>query len=105
MHGAYLGLINICCEGNRLAVLAVLLHTPSNLDETGSLEGVIVQVLDNALLLIVEDEVIGNESLDDRVTRWISMMIDFILSDLGVFAQARSDLATKRHNVKKEVTD
>jgi hypothetical protein len=78
---------------------------PSNLDKTGSLEGVIVQVLDNALLLIVEDEVIGDESLDDRFTRWISMMINFSLSGLGVFAQARSDVATKRHNVKKEVTD
>ncbi len=34
------------------------------------------------------------------------MMIDFILSGLGVFfAQARSDVATKSHNVKKEVTD
>ncbi len=78
---------------------------PSNLDKTGSLEGVIVQVLDNALLLIVEDKVIGNESLDDRFTRWISMMINFILSGLGVFTQARSDVATKSHNVKKEVTN
>ncbi len=33
------------------------------------------------------------------------MMINFILSGLGVFAQARSDVATKSHNVKKEVTD
>ncbi len=78
---------------------------PSNLDKTGSLEGVIVQVLDNALLLIVEDEVVGNESLDDRFTRWISMMINFILSGLGGFAQARPDVATKSHDIKKEVTD
>ncbi len=79
--------------------------TPSNLDETDSLEGVIVQVLDDALLLIVEDEVVGDESLDNHFTRWISMMIDFILSGLGIFAQARSDVATKSHDVKKEVTD
>jgi hypothetical protein len=78
---------------------------PSNLDKTGSLEGVIVQVLDDALLLIIDDEVVGNESLDDRFTRWISMMINFILSGLGVFAQARSNVATKSHNVKKKVTD
>ncbi len=78
---------------------------PSNLDETGSLEGVIVQVLDNPLFLIIEDEVVGNESLDDRFTRWISMMINFILSGLGVFAQARSNVATKSHDIKKEVTD
>jgi hypothetical protein len=71
----------------------------------GLLEGVIVQVLDDALLLMVEDEVIGDESLDDRFIRSIGMMIDFILSGMGVFAQARSDVATKSHDVKKEVTD
>ncbi len=71
----------------------------------GSLEGAIVQVLDDTLLLIVEDEVVGDESVDDRFTRWISMMINFILSGLGVFAQARSDVATESHNIKKEVTD
>jgi hypothetical protein len=97
--------INLCCKGNQLAVLAVLLYMPSSLDKMGSLEGVFIQILDNALLLIIEDEVVGDESLDDRFTRWISMMIDFILSGLGVFAQARSNVATKSHNVKKEVTD
>ena len=59
-----------------MSVLAVLLYTPSNLDKTGSLEGVFVQIFDDALLLIVEDEVVGNESLDDCFTRWIGMMID-----------------------------
>jgi hypothetical protein len=84
-----------------LAVLAVLLYAPSNLDKTGLLEGVIVQVLEDALLLIVENEVVGDESLDDRFTRWICMMIDFILSGLGLFAQARSNVATKSHDIKK----
>jgi hypothetical protein len=104
-HGANFGSINLCCEGNQLAILAVLLYTPSNLDKTGSLEGVMVQFLEGALLLIIKDEVLGNESLDDHLARWIGMMIDFILSGLGVFAQARSDVATKSHDVKKEVTD
>ncbi len=81
------------------------MYTPSNLDKTGPLEGVFIQILYNALLLIVEDEVVGDESLDDRFTRWISMMIDFILSGLGVFAQARSNVAAESHDVKKEVTD
>jgi hypothetical protein len=88
-----------------LAVLAVFLYTPSNLDETGSLEGVFVQILDNTLFIVVEDEVVGNESLHDHFARWIGMMIDFNLSGLGVFAQARSDVATKSHDIKKEVTD
>jgi hypothetical protein len=68
-----------------LAVLAFL-YTPSNLDETGLLEGVFIQTLDDVLLLIVEDEIVGDESLDDRFTKWLGMMIDFILSGLGVFA-------------------
>jgi hypothetical protein len=88
-----------------LAILAVLLYTPSDLDKTSSLEGIFVQILDNTLFLIVEDEVVGKESLDNHFTRWISVMINFILSGLGIFAQARSDVATKSHNVKKEVTD
>jgi hypothetical protein len=77
------------------------LYTPSNLDKTGQLKGVFIQILDDAPLLIVEDEVVGDESLDDRFTRWISMMIDFIMSGLGVLAQARSDVAAKSHNVKR----
>ena len=81
------------------------MYTTSNLDKTGLLEGVFIQILDNAFLLIVEDEVIGDESLDDRFTRYKSMMINFILSGLGILAQARSDVATKSHDVKKEVTD
>jgi hypothetical protein len=81
------------------------MYTPSNLDITGSLEGVFVQILDDTLLLIVEDEVVGDESLDDRFTRWIGMIIDFILSGMGIFAQARSNVATKSHDIKKEVTD
>ena len=88
-----------------MAILAVLLYTPSNLDKTGLLEGVIAQVLDDTLLLIVEDEVIGNESFDNHFTRWIRVMIDFILSGLGIFAQVRSNVATESQDVKKEVTD
>ncbi len=88
-----------------MAILAILLYTSSDLDETSSLEGIFVQILNDTLFLIVEDEVIGNESFDIRFTRWISRMIDFILSGLGVFAQARSNVVTKSHDVKKEVTD
>ncbi len=81
------------------------MYTPSELDETGSLEGIFVQFLDNMLLLIIEDEVVGKDSFDNCFTRWISVMINFILSGLGIFTQARSDVATESHNVKKEVTD
>jgi hypothetical protein len=42
-----------------LAVLAVLLYLPGNLDKTGSLEGIFIQFFDYTLPLIVEDEVIG----------------------------------------------
>ena len=88
-----------------MALLAVLLYTPCDLDKTSSLEGIFVQILDNALFLIVEDEVIGDESLDNHFTRWISVMINFVLSGLGIFTQARSDEVTESLDVKKEVTD
>ncbi len=88
-----------------MAVLAVLLYPPSNLDKMGSLEGTFVQFFGDTLLLIVENEVIGNESFDNCFTRWISVMIDLILSGLGIFAQARPDVATKSHDIEKEVID
>ncbi len=81
----------------------VLLYTPSDLDKMSSLEGIFVQILENVLFLIVEDEVVGDESFANRFTRWISVMINFILSGLGIFAQARSNVES--HDVKKEVTD
>ncbi len=83
----------------------VLLYRPSDLDKTSSLEGIFIQILDDALFFFLEDEVIGNESFDNCFTRWIRAMIDFILSCLGIFTQVRSDVATESHNVKKEVTD
>jgi hypothetical protein len=55
--------------------------------------------------IIVKDEIVGNESFDDGSTRRISMIVDLILSGLGISAQARPKVATKRHNVKKEITD
>jgi hypothetical protein len=67
-----------------LAILTVLLYTPSDLDKMSSLEGIFIQILDNTLFLIVEDEVVGDESLDKRFTRWISVMINFVLSGLGL---------------------
>ena len=48
-----------------MAVLAVLLCTPSDLDKTILLEGFFVQILDDELFIVVEDEVVGNESLDN----------------------------------------
>jgi hypothetical protein len=88
-----------------LASLVVLLYPPGNLDKTGSLEGIFVQFLNDMLPIIVDDKVVGNESFDDCCTRRISMIINLILCGLGIFTQARPDVATKSHNVKKEVTD
>jgi hypothetical protein len=90
-----------------LAILAVLLCRPSDLDETSLLEGIFIQILDNKLFLIIEDEVVGDESRDNCFTRWISVMINFVLSGLSLFPQVRSDVVTKCHDVKikKEVTN
>jgi hypothetical protein len=57
------------------------------------------------LPLIVEVEVVGNKSFDDCCIRRISVIINLILSGLGVFAQARPNVVTKSHGVEKEVTD
>jgi hypothetical protein len=78
---------------------------PSDLDETSSLEEIFMEILDNMFFLIIEDKVVGNESLDNHFTRWISVMIDFDLSGLDIFAQARSNVAAESHDVEKEVTD
>ncbi len=83
----------------------VLLYTPNDLDKTSSLEGIFIQILEDMLFLIVEDEDIVDESLDNCFTRWISVMINFVLSGQGIFTQARSNVATKSHDIKKEVTD
>ncbi len=71
------------------------MYPPGNLYKTGSLEGIFIQFFDGMLPLIIEDEVVGNESFDDCCTRRISVRIDLILSGLGIFAQARPDVATK----------
>jgi uncharacterized membrane protein YczE len=66
---------------------------------------IFVQFFDDTLPLIVEDEVVGNESFDDCCARWISVMINLSLSGLGIFAQARPNVGTKSHDIKKEVTE
>ncbi len=88
-----------------MIVLAILLYPPGNLHGTGLLEGLFVQFFNDTLPLIVEDEVVGNESFDDCYIRRISVIINLILSDLGIFAQARPYVATESHDVEKEVTD
>ncbi len=67
----------------------VLLYPPGNLDKTGSLKGIFAQFLDNTLPIIVKDETVGNESFDDGGTRRITMMVNLILSGLGIFTQTR----------------
>ncbi len=81
------------------------MYLPGNLDKMVLLEGIFVQFFDDTLPLIVEDEVIGNESFDDCCTRSISVMINLILSGLDTFAQARPDVVAKSHDIKNEVTD
>ncbi len=88
-----------------MAVLAVLLYPPGNLDKAGLLEEIVIQFFDDTLPLIVEDEVVGNESFDVCCTRRISVIINLVLSGLGIFAQGRPDVVTKSHDVEKEVTD
>ncbi len=71
----------------------------------GSLKGIFAQFLDNTLPIVVKDEIVGNESFDDGSTRSISMIVDFILSGLGIFTQARPNVAAESQDVEKEITD
>ncbi len=57
------------------------------------------------LPIIVEDEIIGNESFDDGSTRRIRLIVDLILSGLGKITQARPDVAAESHDIKKKITD
>jgi hypothetical protein len=88
-----------------LVVLAVLLYTPGNLDKTGLLTGIFVQLLNDTLPIIVEDEIVGNERFDDGSTGRISMIVNLILSGLGIFTQAWPNVAAESHNIEKKITD
>ncbi len=88
-----------------MAILAVLLYLPGNLDKTGSLKGIFVQFLYDTLPIVIEDEVVGNDSFDDCSTRRISMIIDLILSGLGIFTQARPNVVAESHDFEEEITE
>jgi hypothetical protein len=57
------------------------------------------------LFAVVKNEVVGNESFDDRRTRLIRVMIGFVLSGLSVFAQTGTNVMTKRHKVQEKITN
>jgi hypothetical protein len=88
-----------------LAILAILLYPPGNPDKMGSLKGIFVQFLNDTLPILIEDEVIGNESFDDCSTGRISMIVNLILSGLGIFTQAMPNVVAESHDVKVEITD
>jgi hypothetical protein len=81
------------------------LYPPGYLDKTGSLKGTFAQFLNDMLPIIVKDEVVGNESFVDKSTQMISLIGDLILSGLGIFTQARVDVAAESHDAEKEITD
>jgi hypothetical protein len=57
------------------------------------------------LLLIKEDEVIGDKSLHGCSTRWVGMHVNFLLSGLGVLTQARPNVVAESHNMKEKIMD
>ncbi len=88
-----------------MTILAVLLYPQGNLDKTGLLKGIFAQFLNDTLLIIVKDEIVGNESFDDGSTGRISIIVNLILSGLCIFTQARPNVAAKSHDIEKEITD
>ncbi len=55
------------------------------------------------LFTIIKNEIAGNESFDDRRTRWVCVVINFVLGSLCIFAQTGTDVKTKRYKVKEKV--
>jgi hypothetical protein len=83
----------LACDS--LVILTILLNPPSYLDQSGFGQRCIIQISDNTLPFIIEDEVVGNKSLHGCSTRRVGMNANFLLRGLGVFAQARLNLAAK----------
>ena len=52
------------------------------------------------LFTIIKNEIAGDKSFDDRRTRWIRVVIDFVLGGLCILAQTRTNVTTERYKVK-----
>ncbi len=50
---------------------------------------------------VVEDKVIGSERFDDACSRWVDMVINFVLGGLCIFADARSDEMGEGQHINK----
>ncbi len=77
-----------------LAVLPILLDPPSDLDGGNGLDGFWAEILDDMLLGVVENEIVGRESLDDGRSRRVGMHVYLLLVLLSVVTQTRADITT-----------
>jgi hypothetical protein len=81
-------------KGDGLAVLPILLDPPSDLDGGNGLDGFWAEILDDMLLGVVENEIVGCESLDDGSSRRVGMHVYLLLILLSVFTQRRANITT-----------
>ncbi len=54
------------------------------------------------LFTIIINEVIGNKSFDNHRTRWVCVVINFVLGSLCIFAQTGADVTTERYKIKEK---
>ncbi len=102
---AYLGVIDVRGQSDSLAVLTVLLYSPCDLNKVSLVKRVHCQCFDDSSTLVLEDVIVGNKGLDHLVARQISVIIDLVLGGLSVFAQTRTNVMAKRHDVEKKVVN
>jgi hypothetical protein len=67
------------------------------------LERVLIQNRNNELFAIIKNEVAGNKSFDDCCTRWVCMVINFVLGSLCIFAQTGTNVTTETYKVKEKI--
>jgi hypothetical protein len=72
--------------------MPVLLDLPSNLDNSDGLNGIESQDLNNMLLGVIENKIIGHESFDDGHSQRVGMHIYLVLVLLSAFTQTRADI-------------
>ncbi len=81
-------------KGDGLAILPILLDPPSDLDGGNGFYGFWAEILDDMLLGVIENEIVGCEGLDDGRSLRVGMHVYLLLVLLSVFTQTRANVTT-----------
>ncbi len=81
-------------KGDGLAVLPILLDSPSDLDGSNGFYGFWAEILDDMLLGVIENEIVGREGLDDVRSQRVGMHVYLLLVLLSIFTQSKANVTT-----------